>query len=104
MKKIAFVLVLISPWATADILMRDGATCTIPEGYNVAQFDDVWNKRGMGEFCEFPNKAANDAFLKFLASKCDHELLGKFVVDYPVCEEGLTFSPGQKKPCYRLEE
>jgi hypothetical protein len=105
MKKLAVVLVFISPWATADILMRDGASCTIPKGYNAAQFDDVWNKKGMGEFCEFPSKAENDAFLKFLVTSCGAEVEGKYLVEYPVCDEGLGFSPAvQVKPCYELVE
>jgi hypothetical protein len=97
MNKLVLALVIISPWATADILMRDGATCTIPEGYNVAQYDAVWNKNGMEEFCEFPNKSANDAFLRYLGS-CGDEV----VLEYPLCEEGLDFSSDQGSPCYEL--
>jgi hypothetical protein len=95
MKKIAFVLVLISPWATADYLTREnGEVCSIPEGYNAAPFHPKYNIFGIGENCSFP-------LVKLLEDQ-KGEQCDKHVLQYPICETGLTISPGIARPCYKL--
>jgi len=76
-----------------DTLVRDGATCDIPKGFNAAPSGGT-NLFGMSEFCEFP-------FLPILKEAKDRECETK-TLPYPICQTGLVISPGQTFPCYKL--
>ena len=91
-------LVALVPVASADdILIRDGAACSIPEGSNVAPFDPLYNPNGMGDFCVFPYiplKEAVQARLQAESTTLPQEL--------PECEQ-LSVSPSrgsQTFPCF----
>ena len=95
------VLIAISVLLTAvvvygqDTLVRDGATCDIPEGYNTAPYSADFNTRGMGEFCVFPARPFAEGFKAYLESFTPPDL--------PECESGLVFGPAiQVFPCYEV--
>ncbi len=78
-----------------DTLVRDGATCDIPMGYNSAPYSEDFNVRGMDEFCAFPTLVWEIAI---------RELLEDYIPpDLPECESGLVFGPAIPVfPCYEL--
>ena len=79
-----------------DTLVRDGATCDIPEGYNSAPHSTEYNSRGMSEFCVFPAKGWVDAFTELLESYTPPDL--------PECA-GLVIGPAiPVYPCYEVIE
>ena len=77
-----------------DTFIRNGATCDIPKGFNVAP-EGGTNILGMGDFCEFP-------FLPILKEALKDKECEAKALPYPICEEGLVVSPGTLFPCYRL--
>jgi len=77
-----------------DTLVRDGATCDIPNGFNSAP-EGGTNILGMGEFCEFP-------FLPVLMEALKPKECEAKPLDYPICTRGLVVSPSTQGPCYEL--
>ena len=84
----------------ADTLVRDGATCEIPPGYNVGPNPvGSSNILGMREWCEFPGKD----FIDSLLNVCIPE-------DIPACvdEDRLVNGPGDSPspvfPCIQYGE
>jgi hypothetical protein len=97
MRSLILSLILITPVVFAqDILIRDGATCDIPDKYNAAAFDGQYNAWGMGEFCVFPFKPLVDAINKKL-DNCEAT-----PPEIPECG-GLVISPSVAVfPCYEI--
>ncbi len=95
----AVVLIAVSLILTAvvvyaqDTLVRDGATCDIPEGYNTAPYSADFNTRGMDEFCVFPARPFAEAFKKYLNSFTPPDL--------PECHS-LSLGGLPVFPCYEL--
>ena len=89
---LAVLLTCLSVFAQ-DTLVRDGATCDIPEGYNIAPYSADFNHRGMGEFCVFPAKLWIDAITAHLKSFTPPDL--------PECD-GLSLGGAQVFPCYEV--
>lgn len=82
------------------LMNDDGATCVIPDGWNAGPYQDTYNRRGMGEFCEWPQKPITDSLL-LLIEQCKADTLP----DLPECsgDDSLVVSPGQPdRPCYRV--
>ena len=98
-KILTAAVVVISTFAQAeDILIRDGAACTLPEGSNFAPFDPLYNPNGMGEFCVFPFLPLKEAVTAELERV--RELTGP--EGLPECEK-LSVSPGAVTlPCYEV--
>lgn len=81
------------------LLNEDGATCDIPDTYNAAPFDNLYNIKGMGDFCVFPLVPFQDALEKRL-KECP-------MLPYPICgdDDDLVVGPGMPvRPCYKLVE
>ena len=81
-----------------DILIRDGAACTIPEGSNSAPFDALYNPNGMSEFCVFPFIPLKEA----IAARLEGEPVTS-PITLPECGDGLSVSPGRggdEFPCF----
>ena len=91
---LAFGAVLV--WSQ-DTLVRDGATCDIPDGYNSAPYSADFNARGMGEFCVFPVQPWVDAITDLLEDYTPPDL--------PECVDGLVVGPAEPVyPCYRVDD
>ncbi len=84
-----------------DILIRDGAACSLPEGFNVAPFDPLYNPNGMSDFCVFPFVPLKEALQKKLDGITT-------LPDLPECAGSqLSVSPGggpEVFPCYEVKE
>lgn len=94
MRMLIPILVLIALPAMADTLVREGATCDVPDNYNTATFNGDYNIRGMGEFCEFPLRPLIDAINDKLED-CEQS-----PPEIPECET-LVISPTiPVYPCY----
>ncbi len=92
-----FFMVSLTAIAADDILIRHGATCDIPDNFNSADYHASFNHRGMGEFCVFPHKAIEDAFLEVFENLRDNGLV------HPICITGLVAGPVVHVfPCYQL--
>jgi hypothetical protein len=76
------------------VYMENGATCSVPTGFNVAPYDETWNNRGMSEFCVFPTLVWVEAIQQFLSDYV--------APDLPECDT-LVVSPSvQVFPCYEI--
>jgi len=99
MRAILIALTITSQLAMADFLtLEGGATCTIPDRYNAAPYHDIYNRKGMSDFCVFPQRAWDKAFFDMLANLKRNGLI------YPICTDGeLVLSPTLPvRPCYKL--
>ena len=96
---LGLALVALVPVASADdILIRDGAACSIPEGSNVAPFDPLYNPNGMSDFCVFPFIPLKEA----IAARLEGEPVTS-PITLPECSDGLSVSPGgglAEFPCF----
>ena len=74
-----------------DVLVRDGATCDVPDGFNTATYDKDYNLKGMGEFCVFPHQKVVSAFKDAI-----DDLRDQAEGNCPVLPEcgGLVIGPG----------
>lgn len=80
-----------------DILIRDGAACDILKGFNAADYHKSFNHKGMGEFCVFPHKAIEEAFINVFENLRENGLV------HPICITGLVVGPVVSVyPCYKL--
>ena len=92
-------LLLMTPFAVSDTLVRDGATCDIPDGYNSAPYSKDFNGRGMGDWCVFPALPWVEAFKELLDDCSDPR---QAPPELPECQ-ALVFSPNiQEYPCYEV--
>ena len=99
MKKILIVLALTSQVALADFLtLEGGASCTIPDRYNAAPYDEIYNRKGMSDFCVFPQRKWDKAFFDMIENLKRNGLI------HPICNDGeLVLSPTIPiRPCYKL--
>ena len=99
MKILAIAVILASQTVMADVLVTDeGATCDIPDRYNAAPYDEIYNRKGVKDFCEFPQQKWDDAFFKLIKNCQETGLV------YPICTDGeLVLSPTLPiRPCYKL--
>lgn len=79
-----------------DTLVRDGATCDVPDGFNVGPYDALWNSKGMADFCVFPLKPFADAIGEALET-CQ----AQGPAEIPECGQ-LVLGQPQEYPCYEL--
>jgi len=102
MRSILILLTVIAlPVFADDVLVRDGATCEIPDGFNVGPFDGVWNPKGMGDFCQFPSLPLVEAIQEQLENR---SLADTYTLPLlPECNQ-LVVSPNvQEYPCYEVK-
>lgn len=95
----AAVCLAVSAYAD-EVIIRDGASCDIPHGSNIAPFDPLWNPNGMSEFCVFPFIPFKEAILDQLDNCVGPDYTPP---DLPECNDGLVVSPALPvRPCYEV--
>jgi hypothetical protein len=92
---IAGILLLSSlAYGRAFVTLGNGAVIPIigTLGDTLCIYHPMYCPRGFTFKGDFPHRDGDED---------DHD---KNLLIYPICKEGLVISPGQAKPCYRLEE